>query len=256
MATTPTPNSIISTFDKNLQGVLDLLSFDETLCSLVVNSLESLKQSASQLVFKQKIDNLISGFRKVHEAKSLKPKFEAINNQCVVLLVSYFGSTLQDLFLCYLRERLLSDDPYHMDEKEIKVKIHELRKLLKESSELLPELVLENETISFQDMRSIVENFKKYFGVEIVRDSDLDNVLFAQAARHVIVHNGCVIDNKMVKQLKTASLRRIKPTIKPSETISFTQGEVNLIAESMARFLRALASSSGSETVTEISSPS
>lgn len=256
MPTTSTPNSIVSEFDSNLAGVLDLLSFDETLCSLVISSLEKLKDSASQLVFQKKIENLISSFGAVHEARSLRPKFEAINNQCVVLLVSYFGSTLQELFLCYLRERLLSDAPYQMDSKEIKVTIYELRKLLKESGGLLPELVLESEAISFQDMRTIVEGFRKYFAIEVTRSCDMENILFAQAARHAIVHNGCVVDGKMVKQLRSANLRQIRPTIKVLEKICFTQDEVKLIAQSMKNFLKALTSHAVVESTFEISSPS
>jgi hypothetical protein len=82
-------------------GVYELLDFDRFVIDHVVGGLEALarqleddgRNSAAMLV-----RNRVSGLQNVRRSDSLRPRYQTIFNQCVVLLVSYFGSSVGGVF--------------------------------------------------------------------------------------------------------------------------------------------------------------
>src|SRR5262245_42084381 len=101
MTDPPELNAIRTSFTEQVNGVYELLDFDRFVIDHVVGGLGSLaeqlesdgRNSAAMLV-----RNRVSGLLNVRRSDSLRPRYQTIFNQCVVLLVSYFGSTVGDVF--------------------------------------------------------------------------------------------------------------------------------------------------------------
>ena len=53
----------------------------------------------------------------------------------------------------------------------------------------------------------------------------------------MIVHSGGVANDRFVRQVSNAKPRTVKPTITPGEIVEFSQIEIDIIAESMAKYL-------------------
>jgi hypothetical protein len=161
-----------------------------------------------------------------------------------VLLVSYFASALDDVFRAAVPLLLLllnrGKAPALLHE-ELRVTVEELVALQAEP-EAVGELFRSKKDISFQDMQSIVRAFKDYVGVEISRDEHTDNIIIAQACRHVIVHAGGEADKRLVRQVAQANRRTVKTGIRAGQQIQFTPDELRMVSRSMVTFVDQLAS--------------
>ena len=87
-------------FKSNLESVYRLLDFDQVVLDFAIDLVDSLhgrlmrSQGSPQL----NGENILLGLRNARSHESLRPQYEAIYNQCVVLLVAYFGVALEGLF--------------------------------------------------------------------------------------------------------------------------------------------------------------
>jgi hypothetical protein len=77
----------------------------------------------------------------------------------------------------------------------------------------------------------------------------MNNIILAQAARHVIVHGGALVDAKCVKQVRDASPRDVNPAISIGEVLAFTPSEVETVASSMEEFVADVADKLGAQRV-------
>lgn len=233
---------------KNLSAQVDdvykLLEFDATILEHAIARLREL-QDRLENVHEIKnpylsVANTIKSLEDIRSNESLKPRYELINNQCIVLLVSFFGSTVHDLFTVsstiWLRDAL----PDSLRKHDLKLTLGELADLEFDLSTQLGELISRKENISFQDMRSIKRAFGDYVGVDIVRDETTNNIVAAQAYRHVIAHNGGVVDEKLIRQLESAVPRDLKPNLAEGQHVHFQQEEIRLAASTMIEFVSML----------------
>lgn len=86
-------------------------------------------------------------------------------------------------------------------------------------------------------MRSLRDAFKDYSGYEIEWDSNVDNVIFSQASRHIIVHNAGKIDKKFLNQIKVSKNRTIKSDLNSdSNFLQFSNDEVKEIMNQIRIF--------------------
>jgi hypothetical protein len=77
--------------------------------------------------------------------------------------------------------------------------------------------------------------------VDILRDEVTNDVSVALALRHVLVHNGGVVDRKCIRQTKESFPRRLRLEIKLGETINFKTEEIRTIGETMMKYVQRLA---------------
>ena len=94
-------SSALEVFQKNTQAVLQLSDLDR---GLLDHAIRSLKERDTRLL-KAGVENsrMLSGstlqnLKNIRENDSLRPGFQALVNQSVVLLVSYFASGVSQLF--------------------------------------------------------------------------------------------------------------------------------------------------------------
>ena len=109
---------------------------------------------------------------------------------------------------------------------------------LKESA---PDLVIAKRDLSFQDMGATHRAFDQYLNVSLVQDRRVNNIIVTQACRHVIVHTGAAITDRLVKQVSKAVPRDLKPNLLVGEPVQFTPEEVGAACENMLGYIDDLA---------------
>jgi hypothetical protein len=237
--------SVLDTFCENVASVWKLVNFDTEVQKFALDGVRSLHEFLKNV---KGYDNpqwngertlqLLEGIR---QSPVLRDRYSTIYNQAVVLLVSYFGSVVGDVFRVAAGRAMERSDPRVLD-TELKLKISELLPLAISPSDQIGDLLIQKEGITFQDMQSTHRAFRNYFGVEIQTDDVATNIIVGQACRHAIVHDGSIANARVMKQLRNAQPRTLKPNLALNENIKFSIAEVELLASEMSRYMRALVS--------------
>lgn len=229
--------SIEQSFKSNIENVYRLADFDKAILDLTIGELHLLEKRLDKQHF---IDNpklTAASTRKVLENirtnESLRPRFEIINNQCVVLLVSFFASAIGDLYRYSIRVLALSRQCQKLNDEEIKFTIGEIINEDADLRERIGRLMEEKKDVSFQDMKSIGRAFGEFFEVKIDKDEIVNNIIMAQAGRHVIVHEGASINDRLLKQVKNAQPRALFKNIPLTGQLLFQQADLKIIGDSM-----------------------
>lgn len=242
--TTATPSSIEQKFTIDVESVYALMNFDHTVLELAITQVSDLQE---RLTKHHKFDNArlsvvrtLTLLQNIRNNNSLRPRYHVIFNQCVVLLVSYFGAAVGEVFRSLLPQALKSPSNEKVLKDEIRVSLGELQALDFNLFKDIGDLVVAKKDISFQDMQSIERAFRDYFGYAPRRSNDVNNIVLAQACRHAIVHAGAIADSRLVKQIAQARPRDVKDKIKEREHIQFELSEIEVIAKSMVRYIEDL----------------
>jgi hypothetical protein len=237
-------NSVVLTFKNNIKSVEKLINFDRDVIEIAINGIQKLHNnltteqgiSNEQLNGKRTLD-LLKGFRS-HD--SLKARYSIINNQAIILLVSYFSSAVADLFREAARIAIESHEDKRVLNEELKLKISELSKMDSTLSDVVGDLLISKNGISFQDMQSIQREFIKYFGIKIEKTKNVNNIIASQAFRHCIAHEAGKINTRLVNQVKGATPRDLKKTIQLGEDINFTEEEIEIVSSNMITYVKEL----------------
>ena len=233
-------DTAIKSFRSNLDLVSKLVDFDKEVQQFAIASVQSLHD---RLVNSQNITNerlngsrTLEILRSMRESPVLKDRYEIIYNQAVVLMVSHFGSALGDLFRVAASVSIKNSDAKLLA-TELKLNLADVLAVATAPEELIGDLIILKEDISFQDMQSTHRSFKKFFGVTIEIDDDVKNIIAAQACRHVIVHNGGKVNQRTINQLRNISPRSLKPNLNDGDLIKFVPGEIEMLAGNMIRYV-------------------
>ena len=89
------PCPVAKAFKANVDLVYELAEFDRVVLDFSLSSLEGLQERLKEKFDNERllVTNALAVLRQVRTNASLKPKYQHIFNQCVVLLVSYFDLT-------------------------------------------------------------------------------------------------------------------------------------------------------------------
>jgi hypothetical protein len=155
-----------------------------------------------------------------------------------VLNVSYFGATLENLFEYCIESALTNGGVDVLLNKEIKLRVKDMCALGSNPRSLVGEFLIASNNISFQDMQSICRAFKEYLRIEIAKDELVNDIIFAQAARHIIVHNGAEINPRFANQVASVEPRSVKPQVPASGKLKFSKEEVRQVGNKMELFMR------------------
>lgn len=236
--------SVFEAFERHVESVDRLMNFDRDVLSFAIDSIEQLQQRLTQ---HHQLDNphltaartleMLRGYRN-HD--SLRPRYETIFNQALVLLVSYFGASVHDLFRSSVSDALARDADSPLLREQVKISFAEMKEANFELRSKAPDLLVNAKDISFQDMKSIARAFKENLDIDIEKTQVVNEIIAAQACRHVIVHAGAVVNEALVRQLSGSHPRTLKPKVSVGEVIRFSPEEVTLSAKSMVTYLRDL----------------
>lgn len=235
--------NILENFKRHASDVDRLIDFDREVMQVAIATVEELRQR----LVKQQIENeqlngtrALQLLRGIRDHESLKPRFSLILNQAVVLLVSYFGSAVEDIFSYAISASLRGNSSSRLRKEDMKLTVAELLDAMANPDESVAELLIEKKDLSFQDMQAIQRAFREYLNVEIEKDTTVNNIILAQACRHVIVHSGGEVTTRLLRQVSGAFPRDVKNDIAEKSTIHFAQQEVQAVAESMRQYLSSL----------------
>lgn len=233
-------NEVKNTFQKNIELVEDLLTFDELIQKVCLNSLRKAKRGLDKFSIDNpsfSVDKEISIIADIRSHGSLKSHYEIMYNQCVVLLVSYFASAVEDIFVAAFTQKFNEKEIKCPEKEEIKFGLVELQDISQEINNKIGEMVIAKKEISFQNMQSIARAFNTYLGFEPEKDDDVNNIILSQACRHCIVHNGGMLNEKSTKQISSAIPRGIKEVLKKDDKIQFQPEEIEIISNSMLNYI-------------------
>ena len=232
---------IIENFENNIGLVDNLANFDRIVLDFAISSIDALQNRLKDKFENERFlaSSTLKQLRNIRKNDSMRPQYEEIFNQCVVLLVSYFGSAVSDIFKEYVTVNL-SDRPEKVLREELKFTIGELCDFDFDLSDQIGEIIALKKDISFQDMKSIRRNFHAFLGISIEKDKKVNNIILGQACRHVIVHSGAIADAKLIKQVSEAIPRDLKKQIVENSRIQFTTDEIKLLSDSMLDYLKNL----------------
>jgi hypothetical protein len=234
-------------FDSNQESVRQLINFDRILLDFCIGRIEVLENT---LINNQEIrltNNIflptqtIKALKNIRENDSMRPQYESIFNQCVVLAVSHFSSTIHSIFKKAINYAC-SNCPELLTaiNEDIKISFNELKSYDFNLVEGLGDLIIQKKDISFQDMQSSHRTFKNFFNIDCEKDIHTNNIIFAQASRHSIVHASGLADGKFIKQVKEAFPRDIKKEIQIDENLQFKTEEIETIQSSMSIYVNRL----------------
>lgn len=233
--------TILDNFSKHVEDVNRLITFDEHVMTLVINTVERLhsklkKEGVQNEQFNGARDLLM--LNNIRENESLKHRYSLILNQAIVLLVSYFGSAVEDIFCEAVIKALRCNPSSKLIEGDMKLTVAELLELIENPNDSsIATLLIDKKDLSFQDMQAISRAFKEYIGVEITKNKTVNNIILAQACRHVVVHAGGQITARLIRQVSGAKPRDIKEVIKEGEIVQFSHKEVQEVTKSMKDYL-------------------
>ena len=155
------------TFQENIQSVYALAEFDRLVLGFAERVLEQVQERATSEGVKNyrlTVDSGLTQLRQIRQNDSLRSNYQHIFNQCVVLLVSYFGSAIGDLFSACVAGQIKGSPTRLLLEEELKLTVEELLELSGDLHEQLAELLIRKNDISFQDMKSVARAFDTYCG--------------------------------------------------------------------------------------------
>jgi hypothetical protein len=230
-------NQIKNNFSENIKIVESLMKFDETIAFFCLSALRKANDGLEKLGCANhpscNIKPMIKQIEDIRQHGSLQLNYEIMFNQCVVLLVSYFGSAIEDLFQAALQNKIDNKELGKLEGEEIKLTVGQLV-----YDRNIVDLFISKKDISFQGMQSISRAFEQYIGInEVPRDKIINNIIIGQACRHCIVHDGSTVNKKVIGQIKSANPRELKPDLKVEDKILFTEDEIKVIATSMMQYI-------------------
>lgn len=144
--------------------------------------------------------------RKYPKKRFPSARVSALVNQSAVLLASYFASGVSQLFRSTIAGALEHGPSKILEQHELKFTVRDLKNMGGDIFDAIPDLIAEGPGVSFQDTKSIQRLFKDYLDIDIPRDEVTNDVSVALALRHVLVHNGGIVDRKCLKQTDESRL--------------------------------------------------
>ena len=231
---------IQSSFSKNCDEVLSLMTFDELVLDIILKQLETKNQKLRNLEIRNQellLDSTIKILKNIKEHESLKGKYSSMYNQCLVLLVSQFSSIIGDIFKNLMQYSFSCGKSLLSIEEKLSLSINDLHDLRSNFDGEIADKFVEKKSISFQDMQSIARAFKDYFRIEIRKDKIVNNIILAHAFRHNIVHYSGRTNEKLFNQIVDAMPRDLQKEIVPDSEIEISQAELRLVSESMKSYV-------------------
>jgi hypothetical protein len=232
------------TFSKNIEAVNQLADLDR---GLIDQTIQQLKERDARLKT-AKVDNprLLAGntltnLENIRRNDSLRPGFQAIVNQSAVLLASYFASGVSQIFRSAIAGALEHGPSKTLEQHELRFTVRDVKHMGGDIIDAIPDLIAEGPGMSFQDTKSIQRIFKDYLDIDIPRDEVTNDVSMELALRHVLVHNGGIVDRKCLRQTEESLPRTFRREIKLGQSINFNTEEVRAVAATMIEYVQRLA---------------
>lgn len=235
-----TISNIEARFRANVESVHKLMDFDDLVLEYSIKSIDELCKRLKKAKIVNPLltaEKTLKQLKVIRQHKSLRAHYQEIFNQGVVLLVSYFGSVLQDLFEEAVVFSLSQGGQEKLLKEELRMTVAELKHKEFDLKRHVGEFLISSKNISFQDMQSIRRAFGDYLKADPGKDKIVNNIILGQACRHVIVHYGAVVDGRLINQLRDAVPRTLKLSLEENAKVEFVPKEVKTLGADMLKFV-------------------
>ena len=233
----------VAIFRSNLEEVDRLINFDREILQIMELTVQDLHDQLRVKFADERMNagRALAVVKGIRSNESVRAKYQAIYNQAAVLLVSHFASALSDLFRDAVAARLETSEPGKILEEAFKLTVAEIKERDWNFKAAVPELLIAKYDLTFQDMQATVRAFENFAGRTTSPNQAMNNIIAAQACRHVIVHAGGRMTERAVKQVSTATPRTMKLSLSLGEQVQFTLPEVEGLKGDMLQFIERLA---------------
>jgi hypothetical protein len=199
-------------FARRTEGISSIFSSYKTLYGIYVGGLKSLKANQNTITA---IENAKS---------SVEAQQEKISNQLhaqgFILLTGAAEVLLKDTFICLLQEnftKFTAPSSMNFAAKEIQQIINstsDVDDVLESISAEFGSLAVKKlysaknpiEKINFQNVEATKQLLETYFGLKLIDSDYLKNIHRHWQARHVLVHNNSIVDERFVHNVKAVDL--------------------------------------------------
>jgi hypothetical protein len=232
-------------FEKQIELVTKLIEFDKLILDFCLRHMETLNDrlkngEATKITNQYYLaDNAINALNGIKTNQSFTKNYSNIYNQCLVLLVSHFTLTVEEIFATILKNQFSNNKLSKNAKNQIQLTLDEIDDV-NQNPNLLKKLLVTKKKLSFQNMNNIVKSFENFLGIKIDGDPKLDDIKFGFECRHLIVHNLSISDEKFIKNCKALKMRNIKKKILENDTINYSKSELEFIKISMLLFIQEL----------------
>lgn len=232
---------ILERFNANLDEVRGLMAFDQVILDFATNSLANLerdlKENDKLAGAAAKIQKTKVAIEQVSKHGSLAPKYAQMHNQCLVLLVSYFGSALKELYSYGIDALVNSDVESDALDETINLSLRDVSEIVRGKESSYGNIIAQKRSVEFHEIGSCIEELREVFGVSLADHQITNDIGFAQAARNAIVHRGGVVDKAMLRHLKKHMNRTLYPNILVDEAIKVDKTDLEIVMKAMQDFL-------------------
>jgi hypothetical protein len=226
--------------ENRLSDILNIVELNKLITDLTIQTLKTittdLKKIDKGANIISKANNSIQVIGSLDKNSKLKEQKEIIKEQVVVLLLGGLESYLNDVV-----RGAANNNPETFSFKNEKEKISFSHNLLR-ADFTLGDVVLEHilsKGFSFQDLRSTLEVFENYVGINIeLDDNERDSLILLASLRHVIVHNRSIVDDKFLHQIRETSYAS---SYKKGQAVEVNDEIINRSRDSILHFSEQIA---------------
>jgi hypothetical protein len=229
--------------EERIDNVSAIGDVNEDLVKIAIGNLEIIKADLeltgrNQGILK-KVERQLATYQDVARIPQLTTKFPIIREQMIVLMIGAL-----EVFVADIYRLIAEEDPDYFIWSDSKEKITFEPSILRDGFTLGDVVVghLKNKGYSFQDLKSLIDSFRVYCGVEVpLTRSNRDILIFGAASRHIIVHNRSTIDSGFMKQIRDT--RYASPLFAKGNPLLITDEFVRVLAETIKDFCGYIVSS-------------
>ncbi|MEO7905167.1 MAG: hypothetical protein ABIR91_05250 [Candidatus Saccharimonadales bacterium] len=230
---------LLADVEERIDHIRTIGDINDDLVSIAVNNLYSVKADLvatgrnGQII--NKVNRQINMYDKISLIPEVKKKLPIIYEQMIVLMVGALEVYIADIF-----RGISNKNPEYLVWKIEKEKISFEPILLAEGFTLGDVIIghLKSQGFSFQDLRSTLSAFEKYFDIRIELDDVVrEKLILAAACRNVIVHNRSTIDGGFQKQVRATSFYDDK-NYKKGGKLKIDDTYTNQLGETIKEFCR------------------
>lgn len=230
---------LLKDFHKRLLDISNIDGVNQELIKIFRNDLETLSKTIPNGVIRahEKIQTQLKMLDQIKFLPEMRPKLEIIREQAIVLMVGALEVFITDMFKA-IANNDASFFVWPEKEKKITIDIETFRSNFTLGDVFITHL--SNRQYSFQDLGSIIKAVKDYLGVEYEVDQKTkDSIIIATSYRHIIVHNGSIVDKQFLNQTRNVKL---PPDYKEGSNISIGDGDIENIYKALISFSKTLIS--------------
>lgn len=189
----------------SLENSLSIVKLHDNVIEIAVETLANINKLLLKAGYgkgaTKNLDHASKMLTNLSKNKSILNQQEVIREQVLVLFIGTLEVYLADLI-----KIIGNTKPELYIFKDEKEKITFTQDMLKNGFTLgdaILEHITNNKGYSFQDLRSSLEVFKNYLGIEVtLEEESKENLILCAASRHCIVHNMSIVDRGFLRQIR------------------------------------------------------